>query len=316
MVVVAIFVMSGDKQKHPFWRGKVLPRLALMFVPFPKNTFCSIDVTSKCNLRCKHCYFFSYDQTKNVELTNEQWLSKIETMQKGRHPFYNCTWVGGEPLLRKDLIEKGRHLFKSNKVVTNGTLPLPEWPDVDFHISVDGTEKYHDSIRGEGTYKKLKHNITNASHLKVIIACCINRSNVECLENFLEEWSRVPHVKYVLIDFFTPTEGAEEGLWLNFEERDEVLDKLIRLKKEKYGDFLGGPKGTFELMRSKNKHAAVGKNCVFVKHGSAFCSDGSLKKPCVIGPKADCNRCGCIVPFSVRAWKSRKNLMREIWQAL
>ncbi len=115
--------------KHRLSRGKILPRVALMFVPFPKNTFCSIDVTTKCNLRCKHCYFFSYDQDGRTDLTDEEWLKIIESMQKGAHPYYSCTWVGGEPLLRKGLIEKGRRYFKANRVVTNGTLPIPDWPD-------------------------------------------------------------------------------------------------------------------------------------------------------------------------------------------
>jgi len=153
--------MHKHKKKHPFWRGAILPRLALMVAPFPKNTFCSIDVTSKCNLRCTHCYFYSYDQENKKELTDEEWLAHIETMQKGRKPFYSCTWVGGEPLLRAKLIDKGRRYFKSNRVVTNGTIPLPSWPDVEFHVSVDGTEALHDEVRGKGTYAKIKKNIFN-----------------------------------------------------------------------------------------------------------------------------------------------------------
>lgn len=311
--------MAADivkKPKHPFWRGKILPRLALIFAPFPKNTFCSIDVTAQCNLRCEHCYFFSYDQAKDKELTDEEWLARIEKMQRGPHPYYSCTWVGGEPLLRKGLIEKGRHFFRANRVVTNGTVPLPDWPDVEFHVSVDGTEKYHDEIRGKGVYSRLKANISNpdVSHLKIAIACCLNRQNADCVEDLLSEWSMISPIRHVLFDFFTPIKGVKEDLWLTFEERDQILTKLIRLKKETYGDFIGGPPMTFTLMKSQNKNVAVGKNCVFVKHGLALDAWGNVKKPCVIGPKADCDRCGCIVPYSVRAWKHPTNLLREIWQ--
>jgi len=307
----------GAKQAgHSFWRGKILPRVALLFAPFPKNTFCSIDVTAKCNLHCKHCYFFSYDQDGHKELTDEEWLSRIEKMQKGANPYYSCTWVGGEPLLRKGLIEKGRRFFRANRVVTNGTLPLPNWPDVEFHVSVDGTEKYHDEIRGRGTYSRIK---TNLSHpgilsLQVAIACCINKKNADCVEDLLSEWRRIPHIRHILFDFFTPIKGIKEDLWLTFEERDLLLEKLIGLKKEKYGDFIGGPPMTLRLMKSDRKDVAVGKKCVFVRHGLAFDASGNIKKPCVIGPKADCDRCGCIVPFSVRAWKHPTNLLREIWQ--
>lgn len=303
--------------KHPFWRGKILPRLALIFAPLPKNTFCSIDITSKCNLRCAHCYFFSYDQEDKKELTDEEWLEKIEAMQKGPKPFYSCTWVGGEPLLRRQLIERGRKFFKANRVVTNGTLPLPDWPDVEFHISVDGTEAFHDKVRGKGTYAKIKMNIGTPSRiadLQVAIACCLHRGNVDCIEELLSEWRNIPNIRHVLFDFFTPIREVKEDLWLSFEERDRVLEKLMTLKRGKYGDFIGGPPMTFRLMKHKNKDRAVGKNCVFVKHGLALDAQGNPKKPCVIGPKADCERCGCIVPYSIRAWKHPSNLIREIWR--
>ncbi|MFH1829541.1 MAG: radical SAM protein [Pseudomonadota bacterium] len=306
---------KNTKPKHHFWRGKILPKLALTIVPLPKNTFCSIDVTNKCNLRCKHCYFFSYEQDKKPELTIEEWLQRIQKMQKGRSAFFSCTWVGGEPLLRKELVEKGRKFFKANRVVTNGTLPLPDWKDVEFHVSIDGTEEIHDSIRGMGCYEKIKTNLASDScpDINVAIACCLNRSNVGSIEDLIKEWKKVPHVRHILFDFFTPIRGVKEDLWLTFEERDSVLDKLQELKSI-YGDFIGGPPKTFDLMKEKNKHKAVGAKCVFVNNGTAFDAWGNMKKPCVIGPKADCDKCGCIVPFSLKAWKMPSNLLREIWK--
>jgi len=299
------------------WRGKVLPRLALTIAPLPKNTFCSIDVTNKCNLRCKHCYFFSYDQDHGPELAIDEWLEKIGAMQRGKKPFYSCTWVGGEPLLRGELVEKGRRYFKANRVVTNGTLPLPNWPDVEFHISFDGSRELHDEIRGSGCYDRIKNNLTGGdySNLKLALACCLNRNNVSCIEELIEEWRNLKSIRHILFDFFTPMRGVKEEMWLTFDERDKILDKLQDLKS-RYGDFIGGPPMTFDLMRERNRHRAVGKNCVFVNHGAAFDAWGDVKKPCVIGPQADCDRCGCIVPFSVKAWKLPSNLLREAWQEL
>ena len=312
------------KPKHRFWRGKVLPKLLLTVVPLPKNTFCSIDVTNKCNLRCAHCYFFSYEQEKAPERSVEEWLSCIEGMQKGRGAFFSCTWVGGEPLLRPELIEKGRRFFRANRVVTNGTLPLPDWRDVEFHVSVDGTEALHDEIRGKGCYAKIKGNISSpaAANLNIALACCLNRKNIGCVEDLIEEWRMVPHVRHILFDFFTPIRGEDENgstpdseLWLTFPERDRALDRLEELKK-KYGSFIGGPPLTFTLMREKNRHRAIGRACVFLNNGTAFDAWGNVKKPCVIGPRADCDKCGCIVPFSVKAWKHPSNLLREAWRDL
>ncbi len=306
---------NGSRPNHPFWRGHVLPRLALMVVPLPQRTFCSIDVTARCNLRCEHCYHFSQEHPGEAELTVDEWLEHIEAMQRDK-PFFSCTWVGGEPLLRAELIDRGRRYFRSNRVVTNGTIELPDWPDVEFHVSVDGTEHLHDALRGQGCYAKIKANLTNPRYrrLKIAIACCLNRKNVGCIEEVIEEWRRIPNIRHVLFDFFTPLHGEDnEGLWLTFVERDEVLGRL-KVLKSRYGDFIGAPPATFDLMHSSRSHRAVGRNCVFVRNGTAYDAWGKVKNPCVMGPKADCSRCGCIVPFSVKAWKKPGNLFREIFE--
>ena len=303
----------AKKPKHRFWRGKVLPKLALTVVPLPRNTFCSIDVTSRCNLRCKHCYYFSYDQDRGPELGVDEWLARIEAMQAGRGAFFSCTWVGGEPLLRRKLIERGRRFFRANRVVTNGTMPLPDWPDVEFHISIDGTREMHDEIRGAGCYDRIMKTIADpvCERLKIAVACCLNRNNVGSLDLILENMRRLPNIKHVLFDFMTPVKGVEEQMWITFPERDRVVDRLNELRGT-YGDFIGGPPGTFDLMRTEVRHRSVGRNCVFVKNGTSFDAWGDVKKPCVIGPGADCDRCGCIVPFSLRAWKKPSNLLREV----
>ncbi len=308
---------APTRPKHPFWRGAVLPRLALMVAPLPKRTFCSIDVTAKCNLRCAHCYHFAHEQPSDPELTIDAWLDRIERMQAEK-PYFNCTWVGGEPLLRKQLIEKGKKYFRSNRVVTNGTIELPDWQDVEFHISVDGTEALHDEIRGAGCYAKIKRNLQTPRYnrLKIAIACCLNKSNVDGIEELIQEWRAEPHVRHVLFDFITPMKGeSNEGLWLSFDERDAALQKLKELRKT-YGSFIGAPPATFDLMHSEKSHKSVGRNCVFVRNGVAFDAWGNTKSPCVMGPKADCARCGCIVPFSVKAWKKPSNLLREIFTAI
>lgn len=306
--------MSKRTKTKGIWRGKILPRLLLMVVPLPKKTFCSIDVTTRCTLRCAHCYFFGGDHHKTNDLDTNKWLELIKSMQS-KKAYYSCTWVGGEPLLRKDLIEEGRHFFRSNRVVTNGTLPIPDWPDVEFHISVDGTEMEHDEIRGKGSYAKIKETLSKSPHAKVALACCLNNKNKHTIEPLLKEWHGHPQTKHFLFDFYTPIKDDKDGLWIPFEERDRICDKLIALKKS-YGSFIGVPIRTFELMKSTNIHKSVGKNCVSVKNGLALGADSIPKKPCVLGPAADCSKCGCVVPFSVKAWKEKRHLLSEIMESL
>ena len=63
----------------------------------------------------------------------------------------------------KELIERGMKYFRSNLVATNGTLELPDWPDVNFYISVDGKKEMHDAIRGKGCHERIKNMPTGLS---------------------------------------------------------------------------------------------------------------------------------------------------------
>src|SRR5438105_15362673 len=107
---------SSLKLRHdhvPARRGpKVTPydfaKVGFFLFGFPKNGFGSVDVSKECNLRCKHCYFFEQDY--DFELSVDQWMQKLEDLKSKskpwEYPFFQCSWVGGEPLIRKDLIER------------------------------------------------------------------------------------------------------------------------------------------------------------------------------------------------------------------
>src|SRR5438874_10977109 len=91
-----------------------LAKVGFFLFGLPKNGFGSIDVSKECNLRCRHCYFFEQDY--DHELSVDQWIEKLEALKAKskpwEFPFFQCTWVGGEPLIGKDLIERGRHYFR------------------------------------------------------------------------------------------------------------------------------------------------------------------------------------------------------------
>src|SRR5262245_63976792 len=89
-----------------------LAKVGFFLFGFPRNAFGSIDVSKECNLRCRHCYFFEQDY--DGELSVDQWIEKLEALKRESRrdwPMFQCTWVGGEPLIRKDLIERGRKYF-------------------------------------------------------------------------------------------------------------------------------------------------------------------------------------------------------------
>ncbi len=122
--------------------------------PDPSLRYLELQITSKCNLRCKHCYI---GDVKPGQLSIGQIaaiLEEFEEMQGLR-----VLITGGEPLLHSEFWEINAILprFSLRKVLfTNGTLLNEEVfakLNVDeIQISVDGFAETHDSLRGKGTF--------------------------------------------------------------------------------------------------------------------------------------------------------------------
>ncbi|MCQ4575368.1 MAG: radical SAM protein [Candidatus Brocadiales bacterium] len=280
----------------------------------PKGAIGSIDVTNRCNLRCRHCYFYAHDYESEPELTDDEWIEKFEGLKKEGFPFYQCSWIGGEPLLRKSLIERGMGYFRSNMVTTNGTIELPCWPDVNFYVSLDGPRDMHDSMRGAGTYDRITKNI-NRPDLKILLSMVITAENHTGVEAFVDEWRERGGVKGVLFQFYTPVKGLEnDDLWPHWELRDKIIDDLIRLK-DKHGDFIFLPNEAFEMMRS-DRCQDITRDCLFRQVSFCFDPQGREKKPCMMGPMADCSRCGCVLPFHLKCLEDKRLVLREMLMSL
>src|SRR5512144_860105 len=82
-----------------------------------------IEITSRCNLRCRYCYFFDNPDSGYGDLPAGEWLTFIEEL--GNCSVMAVCLLGGEPFMRKDLpqiiegIVRNRMRFS---VLTNGGL--------------------------------------------------------------------------------------------------------------------------------------------------------------------------------------------------
>lgn len=278
---------------NPGNKWSVLDFVRIGISGMPTGSLGGIDVTYRCNLRCRHCYFMKQDYW--AELSTGEWMVRFEELKENGFPFMICGWIGGEPLLRKDVIDKGRHYFKSNVIFTNGTIDLPSWRDVAFSVSIHGTERSYYEMTGAepGTYQRIKKNIDRAD-LDVVIAFCVTRFNYHCIEEMLEEWSRTS-VKGIVFEFYTPMKGEGDELWLNWDERDRIIDQIMSLRK-RYGEFIWISDRIYHLMKSDSAKK-ITRHCPFPEIGFSLDPMGRPKTPCQLGPMADCSRCGCILPF-------------------
>lgn len=253
----------------------------------------SFDITNRCNLRCKHCYFLHH--SAKTELQKTELLANIKALKKQYPTAIHAAWIGGEPLLRADLLPECTALFPMNMVVTNGTIELPKLAKCTFNVSVDGTKSFYERIRGVDVYDRVKHH-ANRDDIHVNITCVLNKINSECIESFVNEWKSTK-VRGISFSFYTPQKGIDDNLYLNGYERDTVIDRILVLKKV-YGDFILNSKSVLKSMRPAYS-SNVTQNCASPKAFISIDSTGNIKKPCVMGPSADCTRCGCVVPFEI-----------------
>lgn len=157
----------------------------------PKLRFCQWDITSHCNLRCKHCRnvfeTFHFDQ----ELTDKI-LSQIITSG-----IVKCVLAGGEPTVHPMFEYIVRYLFEKGlkiEVLTNGTLiteslaTLFRECECKIQISIDGDgEISHDLIRGDGSFQKMLRGIEilRGQGISFSTRFTITPENKECVPGFV-----------------------------------------------------------------------------------------------------------------------------------
>lgn len=138
-----------------------------------------IKVTNRCNLKCEYCYADSGNADSSSELT----VGEIDNLLKSiDEPYEKIIVTGGEPLIRKDILDIIKVCKKYGKVqlLTNGTIGDKELYEkiVDLvdsiQISIDSNEKaYHDKNRGAGSFDRAVKNarlISTIDNTKLAIA--------------------------------------------------------------------------------------------------------------------------------------------------
>ena len=123
------------------------------------------DVTNRCNLRCKGCFFFSSDEHKAApeEMDITKWEAFIdEEMARGVNL---AILIGGEPTLCFDRVEA---FYKRLPTfcATNGLIKVPRdrFPDMMLGISLWGDEEDERTLRGKDTFSISSKNYEGDPH--------------------------------------------------------------------------------------------------------------------------------------------------------
>jgi MoaA/NifB/PqqE/SkfB family radical SAM enzyme len=124
---------------------------------------CHLEVIARCNLRCRHCFAGELPRREDELSLEEMSALFAELASLG---CMRVSLTGGEPLLRKDLLEvidAARAQGLSVSITTHGLFLDERWARalaerdlLWLNVSLDGaTGSTNDAIRGEGVYEQV-----------------------------------------------------------------------------------------------------------------------------------------------------------------
>jgi MoaA/NifB/PqqE/SkfB family radical SAM enzyme len=187
-------------------------------------------ITHRCNLKCVHC---PYWKRSGEEQDFDGVIATLKALK--RMGVRILILEGGEPLLWRDgnktiadVVDQARKLFAAVCVTTNGALPWGDLPFDRVWVSLDGPPDVHDRIRGKGAFDRAWTNMALCGRGRVFVSATINTLNANAIPKLV---SMLPGVaEGVTIQFHYPYGGLPDPLFLPFEDRIGLLDRLIALK--------------------------------------------------------------------------------------
>ncbi|MFN3649963.1 MAG: radical SAM protein [Armatimonadota bacterium] len=272
-----------------------------------------LEVVAACNLTCTHCFAGALPRREEPLSLAE--LDRLFGEMAALGTF-RLGLTGGEPLLRKDLLQiidlaLGHGLCPC--LTTNGLLLTEElarelgkrellW----LNVSLEGaTAETNDRVRGIGTFDRVLERLELLrKHARFTLAFTLMQSNVAEVEACAELAARVGAHTAVFRPLY-PVGTAQEHLDLmpTFQQYHDALDRLVALEgREAAGGFDLRPIDPFTPQLRQETQSRV--------HQNFGCGAGNLV--CSVSVSGDVNPCSFLGPAFVAA-NVREQSLAEIW---
>ena len=244
-------------------------------------------ISDKCNLKCKHCSV--YAKADPHIMTYEEIRGELEYAYRLGSRFVD--FEGGEVMIWRDgdyriddVIDLAREVgFFSATITTNAQLPFRGSHADSIWVSLDGYGKYHEMIRGEGTFARLEKNIAECGHPHLSVNMVVNKYNWESVAETIKYVKNNLAIESISINFYTPFPDAE-NLMITREQREEVIDTVIRMKREGY-PIMNSISGLRLMKHNRFKRRCWVTNFIYADHKRANCAGEEL------GICRDCGLC-------------------------
>lgn len=213
----------------------------------PQYLICSI--TSRCNLHCAGCYAraegsCSDEPRKREQLGREEWAAVFNQARELGISF--ILLAGGEPLLRRDVLQEAAKLKDTAfPVFTNGTLFDEEYLELfAAHrnlipvVSIEGEDSATDARRGEGVAQKISGVLEQLQARGILFAASVTVTRENLGSVATEEYIEALREKGCGVLFFieyVPAQQGTEHLALKCTEV-ERLSEAVSVLRERHGD--------------------------------------------------------------------------------
>ena len=254
--------------------------------------FLIASITSSCNLHCAGCYsrqnHACTDGAPVNQLTKDDW-DRVFSEARGLGISF-ILLAGGEPLLRRDVIEAaGNYPEIMFPVFTNGTLLNDEYIKLFDKkrnllpvLSIEGRQEKTDERRGGGVYASVKMAMERIQKNHLIFGASVTVTTANLREitgkEFLDELHSGGCKAVIYVEFVPVTEESRH-LAPGDAEREYLRDRLYAIREE-YPDmvFVSFPGDE----KSSGGCLAAGRGFFHINsHGGA--------EPCPFSPYSDIN---------------------------
>lgn len=196
--MINLFVAIARKEETNIDVGQVSIGDFAKFMKAPHRMDLMISSMQKekhwnCNQKCLHCYAADQEYAETKELSTDEWKDVIDICRKNCIP--QLTFTGGEPTMRKDLVELVKYSdWFITRLNTNGVLLTKKLCAELYEASLDSVQvtlyshdaDVHNKLVGAKNFDKTVEGIKNAvkAGLNVSIntpLCSLNKEYVETL---------------------------------------------------------------------------------------------------------------------------------------
>ncbi|MDP2939674.1 MAG: radical SAM protein [Candidatus Omnitrophota bacterium] len=278
-----------------------------------------LNITSSCNLSCKHCLNRNLPNCE-PDLSTAELLRVIDQLAEAK--VFKVNIFGGEPLVHPDFFLVVEHLNKyplQLSLNTNGTLidrSIAKWLKQhkikNIAVSFDGSkQEVMDKTRGEGTFKKNIKGIESllAEGVSVLLSATLTKINYKDVKGMvlLAKELKANTIRFNHVFFAGNAACFIKQVYLSPDEELEAINEVCRANEE-FPDFIYKT-STYLCQKEKlnqMKHYQPTRDKIVVS------PCGAAGNKCNIRPDGWVTPCELI--WDVKCGNLKQQTLVDIWQ--